>query len=178
MLYNLCVTAIIVILLIAYKKELKALFSKILPKKDGEDSFVKQGMHDLRYCNRDCSHCKGKSLLLRVGVIFVAIFFCALVAAFITHASCPQEDTEDERPLKEVVLTVSSVKDESKDLGCKYVKFSDGHTIKITENFNGTYETKWVLAKEGDKVRKLIYANKEPEYTPEFDDNINKDSEK
>lgn len=175
MLYNLCVTAIIVILLIAYKKELKALFSKILPKKDGEDSFVKQGMHDLRYCNRDCSHCKGKSLLLRVGVIFVAIFFCALVAAFITHASCPQEDTEDERPLKEVVLTVSSVKEDSNN-GCRYVKFSDGHTLKTGINFKDN--TKWVLAKEGDKVRKLIYANKEPEYTPEFDDNINKDSEK
>ena len=165
------IAAVVVILAIAYKSELKSFFGKQkIKKKDSEDSFVKHAMHDLKHCKHDCEHCGGNVLILATGGMVLVVLLFILVSVDSNHLN----KIENEPPLKEVVLTISNVKDDGKGQGYKYVKFSDGHTIKVDKD----YDTEWMLAKEGDKVRKLTYANKETEYTPEFDDDINKDNAK
>ncbi len=163
MLY-LSIAAVVIILAIAYKNELKPFFSKLKPKKK-EVSTFRSAVND--------SENKDNRLFWYCVISIISGFVTGLAFGLFAFESKPDTDTEP--PIKEQIVTISDVKENSNN-GCKYVKFSDGHTLETGVNFKNN--TEWVLAKEGDKVRKLIYKNKEPEYTPEFDDNINKDSEK
>ena len=166
MLY-LSIAAIVIILAIAYKNEVKSFFGKLKPKKKEVSTFREATDGDSKHNSKNDSECN--SLLL--FFISVSIIFTMTGIAIII-----KDASEAEPQLKkEVVLTISNVKEDSKN-GCKYVKFSDGHTLKISKESGD--KTKWIFAKEGDKVRKLIYENKELKYTPEFDDDINKDSVK
>lgn len=162
--FYLSIAAVAVILAIAYKNELKSFFGKLKPKKK-DDSTFRPAVYDSKNNDSEDAY-KGWAIFACI-LSFVAVGFlvCGIIVDY-------NRNQEDKHPLKEMVLTISDV-DEGNN-GCKYVKFSDGHTIKVDED----NETKWWLSKKGDKVRKLIYKNKEPEYTPEFDDNINKDSKK
>lgn len=165
MLY-LSIAAVVVILAIAYKNELKTFFGKLKPRKKEVSTFRSAVNYSESNDNNGVSRC---FCLIASVLCFI---FGTLFGIFAFEA---KPDTDTEPPIKEQIVTISDVKENSNN-GCKYVKFSDGHTLKTGINFKNN--TEWALAKEGDKVRKLIYANKEPEYTPEFDDNINKDSEK
>ena len=161
MLY-LSIAAVVIILAIAYKNELKSFFGELKSRKK-EVSTFRSAVND--------SKNKGKCISLCFCVIAVVISFI-LGTLFGIFGFAPKPD-DTELPIKEQLVTILCI-GENINNGCVYVKFSDGHTLKTGVNFKDN--TKWVLAREGDKVRKLIYANKEPEYTPEFDDNINKDS--
>lgn len=162
MLY-LSIAAVVIILAIAYKNELKPFFSKLKPKKK-EVSTFRSAVND--------SENKDNRLFWYCVISIISGFVTGLAFGLFAFESKPDTDTEP--PIKEQVLTISSVGDGYD--GCKYIKFSDGHTIRA--DVGSKDYTKWVFFEKGDKVRKLIYKNKEPEYTPEFDDNINKDSKK
>ena len=156
MLY-LSIVAVVVILAIAYKNELKSFFDKLKTKKK-EVSTFRKAVNDSKNNNKGISFCF-------CVIAFVISFILGTLFGIFGFAPKP-DDTE--LPIKERVVTILGIGENSNN-GCIYVKFSDGHTLKTGVNFKDN--TKWVLAREGDKVRKLIYANKEPEYTPEFDDN-------
>ena len=161
MLY-LSIAAVVIILAIAYKNELKSFFGELKSRKK-EVSAFRSAVNDSKNNKKGISFC--------FCVIAVVISFI-LGTLFGIFGFAPKPD-DTELPIKEQLVTILCI-GENINNGCVYVKFSDGHTLKTGVNFKDN--TKWVLAREGDKVRKLIYANKEPEYTPEFDDNINKDS--
>lgn len=166
MLY-LSIAAVVIILAIAYKNELKSFF--------GELKFRKKEVSTFRSAVNDSKN-KGNGISLCFCVIaFVISFIFGTLFGIFAFEAKPESKpklNDAKLPLKEVVLTVSNT-GEGND-GCKYVKFSDGHTIRA--DVGSQDYTKWVFLEKGDKVRKLIYANKEPEYTPEFDGNIKKDS--
>lgn len=90
---------------------------------------------------------------------------CAVVGGVVSRCT--------ERPSKETVLTVVD-KVADKDSVTTYFRLSDGHTIKISSRNMGNDELydSWVMVKKGDKVRKLIFENKQARYTPEFEENI------
>ena len=162
----LSIIAIIAILAIAYKKEIKSLLSKIKPN-------FSEGIHDLRHCDGDCSHCKGKNMLAKI--VTVVIMVCGVFfTAAILSAPMQEEKAEDNSPVKEVILTVVSKKD---DAPLTFLKLSDGHVIKIGKRCMGggmeDYDS-WIMVDKGDKVRKLVYKNKKPVYTPEFEENAAK----
>ena len=157
MLY-LSIAAVVIILAIAYKNELKSFFGELKSRKK-EVSASRSAVNDS----------KGISFCFCVIAVVISFILGTLFGIF---GFSPKPD-DTELPIKEQLVTILCI-GENINNGCVYVKFSDGHTLKTGVNFKDN--TKWVLAQEGDKVRKLIYANKEPEYTPEFDDNINKDS--
>lgn len=170
MLY-LSIAAVVIILAIAYKNELKSFFGELKSRKK-EVSTFRSAVNDSK--NKG----NGISLCFCVIAFVISFIFGTLFGIFAFEAK-PESKPESKPklndaklPLKEVVLTVSNT-GEGND-GCKYVKFSDGHTIRA--DVGSQDYTKWVFLEKGDKVRKLIYANKEPEYTPEFDDKINKNS--
>lgn len=156
MLY-LSIVAIVIILAIAYKNELKSFFGELKSRKK-EVSTSRSAVNDSKNNNKGVSFCF-------CVIAFVISFILGTLFGIFGFAPKP-DDTE--LPIKERVVTILGIRENSNN-GCVYVKFSDGHTLKTGVNFKDN--TKWVLAREGDKVRKLIYANKEPEYTPEFDDN-------
>ncbi len=159
--FYLSIAAVVIILAIAYKSELTSFFGKLKPKKKEVSTF--------RSAVNDSKHNDNRILCYCVTCIISGF---VIGVAFGIFAFKPKSKPNDVKaPLQKVVLTISDVGD---GYNCKYVKFSDGHTIKA--DVGSKDYTKWVFFKKGDKVRKLIYANKEPEYTPEFDDNINKDS--
>ncbi len=156
MLY-LSIVAIVIILAIAYKNELKSFFGELKSRKK-EVSTSRSAVNDSKNNNKGISFCF-------CVIAFVISFILGTLFGIFGFAPKP-DDTE--LPIKERVVTILGIGENSNN-GCVYVKFSDGHALKTGVNFKDN--TKWVLAREGDKVRKLIYANKEPEYTPEFDDN-------
>lgn len=166
MLY-LSIAAVVIILAIAYKNELKSFFGELKSRKK-EVSTFRSAVND--------SKNKGKGIsLCFCAIAFVISFIFGTLFGIFAFEAKPESKpklNDAKLPLKEVVLTVSNT-GEGND-GCKYVKFSDGHTIRA--DVGSQDYTKWVFLEKGDKVRKLIYANKEPEYTPEFDGNIKKDS--
>lgn len=170
MLY-LSIAAVVIILAIAYKNELKSFFGELKSRKK-EVSAFRSAVNDSKNNNKGISFC------FCVIAVVISFILGTLFGIFAFEAK-PESKLESKPklndaklPLKEVVLTVSNT-GEGND-GCKYVKFSDGHTIRA--DVGSQDYTKWVFLEKGDKVRKLIYANKEPEYTPEFDDKINKNS--
>ncbi len=166
MLY-LSIVAVVIILAIAYKNELKSFFGELKSRKK-EVSTFRSAVNDSK--NKG----NGISLCFCVIAFVISFIFGTLFGIFAFEAKPESKPklNDAKLPLKEVVLTVSNT-GEGND-GCKYVKFSDGHTIRA--DVGSQDYTKWVFLEKGDKVRKLIYANKEPEYTPEFDDKINKNS--
>ncbi len=166
MLY-LSIAAVVIILAIAYKNELKSFFGELKSRKK-EVSTFRSAVNDSK--NKG----NGISLCFCVIAFVISFIFGTLFGIFAFEAKPESKPklNDAKLPLKEVVLTVSNT-GEGND-GCKYVKFSDGHTIRA--DVGSQDYTKWVFLEKGDKVRKLIYANKEPEYTPEFDGNIKKDS--
>lgn len=166
MLY-LSIAAVVIILAIAYKNELKSFFGELKSRKK-EVSTFRSAVNDSK--NKG----NGISLCFCVIAFVISFIFGTLFGIFAFEAKPESKPklNDAKLPLKEVVLTVSNT-GEGND-GCKYVKFSDGHTIRA--DVGSQDYTKWVFLEKGDKVRKLIYANKEPEYTPEFDDKINKNS--
>ena len=110
-------------------------------------------------------------LSIAAVVVILAIAYKNELMSFLGKLKSRKKEVSTP-PLKEVVLTVSD-KGEGYN-GCKYLKFSDGHTLRAD---TGTKDyVKWLFCRKGDKVRKLIYANKDPEYTPVFEDDINKDN--
>lgn len=161
MLY-LSIAAVVIILAIAYKNELKSFFGELKSRKK-EVSTFRSAVND--------SKNKGNGISLCFCVIaFVISFIFGTLFGIFGFAPKP-DDTE--LPIKEQLVTILCI-GENINNGCVYVKFSDGHTIRA--DVGSQDYTKWVFLEKGDKVRKLIYANKEPEYTPEFDGNIKKDS--
>ena len=161
MLY-LSIAAVVIILAIAYKNELKSFFGELKSRKK-EVSTFRSAVNDSKNTGN------GISLCFCVIAFVISFIFGTLFGIF---GFAPKPD-DTELPIKEQLVTILCI-GENINNGCVYVKFSDGHTIRA--DVGSQDYTKWVFLEKGDKVRKLIYANKEPEYTPEFDGNIKKDS--
>ncbi len=112
-------------------------------------------------------------LSIAAVVVILAIAYKSELKSFFGELKFRKKEVSTP-PLKEVVLTVTDTGEGYN--GSKYLKLSDGYAFRAdigTEDY-----VKWLFFRKGDKVRKLIYADKDSEYTPVFDDNINKDDTK
>ena len=164
MLY-LSIAAIVIILAIAYKNELKSFFGELKTKKNPSASPVFEFIKNLG--RMIASAFKAVAKFIRdskwvctiTGFIWgftFGIIFSFLVWLFYDYVF----DT----PVKEQVCVITNVRNHA---GKRYIKFSDGHTINV---YDWDLE-EWAIIHPGDKVRKLYYRFGKTEYTPEFDDN-------